>query len=411
MDNKTIKEYLNRCSKCGGCQAVCPLYGETHSEPLVARGKLFLMKNYLDGNLELSPKMMELMSLCLLCKACTVQCPNRIPVDELVLSIRREIAHQKGIPFVKKNVFHHLLQNNGRLTLAAKFAYLYQQSGLQWLMRKTNILGLLPGELARKEKLLPRMNRVPFRAQVPMTLSSSKPRLRVGYYTGCLTNYVFAETGHAVLKVLKNHPLEVVIPEQWCCGLPALTSGDEESAVLLARRNIEVFKKAGVDIIITDCASCGSMLHEYGDLIGGRDARIFSEKVVDFSQLMGDVIDFKPGDKEVSSVVTYHDPCHLRRGQGVSEAPRKLIKAVPGIAFREMKDPDRCCGAAGSFNLTHYELANRIGHRKTRNIVDSGAQTVITGCPSCIMQIRHQLELQEIPVQVMHLAELLSKTY
>ncbi|MEG3068449.1 MAG: (Fe-S)-binding protein [Syntrophaceticus schinkii] len=116
MDNKTIKEYLNRCSKCGGCQAVCPLYGETHSEPLVARGKLFLMKNYLDGNLELSPKMMELMSLCLLCKACTVQCPNRIPVDELVLSIRREIAHQKGIPFVKKNVFHHLLQNNGRLT-------------------------------------------------------------------------------------------------------------------------------------------------------------------------------------------------------------------------------------------------------------------------------------------------------
>ena len=153
------------------------------------------------------------------------------------------------------------------------------------------------------------------------------------------------------------------------------------------------------------------MLHEYGDLIGGRDARIFSQKVVDFSQLIGDVIDFQPGDKEVSGVATYHDPCHLCRGQGVVEAPRRLIKAVPGITFREMEESDRCCGAAGSFNLSHYHLANKIGHRKIRNVIESGAQLVITGCPSCIMQIRHQLELQEASVQVMHLAELLSKTY
>lgn len=411
MNKDTIQEYLNRCSKCGGCQAVCPLYGETYSEPLVARGKLFLIKNYLEGNLDLSPKMMELMSLCLLCKACTVQCPNRIPVDQLILSIRREIAQQKGISFVKKNVFQHLLQNNGRLTMAAKWAYLYQQSGLQWLIRKTHILGLLGGALASKEKLLPRMNRIPFRAQVPGIIASSNPRLRVGYYTGCLTNYVFAETGHAVLKVLKNYPSAVVIPEQWCCGLPALASGDEESAVQLARRNIEVFKKAGVDVIITDCASCGSMLHEYGDLVGSRDACSFAQKVVDFSQLFDDVIDFQPGDREIRSVVTYHDPCHLRRGQGVVEEPRRLIRALPGVAFKEMKEPDRCCGAAGSFNLAHYDLAKKVGHRKARNIMDSGAQIVTTGCPSCIMQMRHMLELEEVPVQVMHLAELLSKTY
>ncbi|MGB4043502.1 MAG: (Fe-S)-binding protein, partial [Thermacetogeniaceae bacterium] len=107
MDEKTIKEYLNRCSKCGGCMAACPLFAETQMEPLVARGKLFLIKNYLDGNLDLSKKMMELMSLCLLCKACTDQCPNSIPVDQLVLSIRQEIAQHKGISFVKKNIFQH----------------------------------------------------------------------------------------------------------------------------------------------------------------------------------------------------------------------------------------------------------------------------------------------------------------
>ena len=149
------------------------------------RGKLFLIKNYLDGNLDLSKKMMELMSLCLLCKACTDQCPNSIPVDQLVLSIRQEIAQHKGISFVKKNIFQHFLQNNGRLNIAAKMANLYQRSGLQWLVRKSGILGLLGRDLAKKEKLLPEMAKVPFRAQVPKLISVSNPQMRVAYYTGC----------------------------------------------------------------------------------------------------------------------------------------------------------------------------------------------------------------------------------
>ncbi len=391
--------------------AVCPLFGETYEEPLVARGKLFLIKNYLDGNLDLSKKMMELMSLCLLCKACTEQCPNSIPVDQLVLTVRQEIAHHKGISFVKKNIFQHFLQNNGRLNTAAKMAYIYQRSGLQRLVRKSGVLGLLGNDLEKKEQLLPGMAKIPFRSQVPQLISSSNPQMRVAYYTGCVTNYVFPETGHAVLKILKSHSLDVVIPQQWCCGIPALASGDEESAVQLAKKNIKVFQDADVDYIITDCASCGSMLQEYADLVGTREAHTFARKVVDLSQFLADVIDFKPGDKEIVCQVTYHDPCHLNRGQGVSEAPRKLINALPGVTFREMKEPDRCCGAAGSFNLTYYDLANKVGHRKACNIKDSGAQIVATECPSCIMQIGHLLELEQIPVEVIHLAELISKTY
>lgn len=411
MNKDEMREYLDRCSKCGGCQAACPLYTETQMEPLVARGKLRLMQNYLEGDLDLSPKMLELMSFCLLCKSCTEQCPNSIPVDKLVLSMRQEIADQKGISFIKKNVFQHLLQNNGRLTMAAKLAYLYQHSGLQWLVRRSNILGLLGGDLSSKEKLLPSMAKIPFRKQVPEILTTSNPRLRVGYFTGCLTNYMFEETGHAVLEVLKNHPVDVVIPEQWCCGVPALASGDEQTAVELAQKNIKAFQEAGVDVIITDCASCGSMILEYADLVGSKEAKAFADKSMDFSKLLADVIDFNPGDKEVGMIVTYHDPCHLKRGQGVSEAPRKLIRSLPGVTLQEMKDPDRCCGAAGSFNITHYDLAKKVGHTKARNIIDSGAQAVITECPSCIMQMRHMLEQEGAPIQVLHLAELISKTY
>jgi glycolate oxidase iron-sulfur subunit len=411
MDKASIINYLNRCSKCGGCMAVCPLYAETTTEPLVARGKLFLIRNYLDGELDLSQKMKELMSLCLLCKACTAQCPNGIPVDQLVLAIRQEIAHEKGISFVKKNAFQHLLQNNGSLTAAAKLAYLYQHSGLQWMTRKTGILDALGGDLAQKEKLLPPIAWRSFRSQIPEVFSCNKPKLRVAYYTGCLTNYVFHSTGYALINLLRHHQIEIVIPDQWCCGIPALASGDEQSAVQLAHKNIRAFQEAGVDAVITDCASCGSMLREYADLVGTEEARSFSEKVLDISQFLVDVVSFQPGEKEVPLVVTYHDPCHLRRGQGVVDAPRKLLRSLPGVVFKEMKESDRCCGAAGSFNLTYYDLSQRIGSRKAHNILETGADAVVTGCPSCIMQLQHVLSQQDAPIKVLHIAELLNYTY
>ena len=377
----------------------------------MARGKIFLINQYLEGKVELSHKMKELMSLCLLCKACVDNCPNKVPVDQLVLAARREIAKERGITFIKKNIFQNLLQNNGNLSLAAKMGYLYQHSGVQGLVRKTGLLKLISSDLAKKERLLPNVARHPFRRQVPRLITCGRPRIRAAYYTGCLTNYIFPGTGFAVLDVLKRNNVEVVIPEQWCCGIPALASGDEASAAALARRNIEAFQKAGVDAIITDCASCGSMLHDYADLIGTSEARSFADKVMDFSQFLDGAVDFQPGDQEVPLLATYHDPCHLRRGQGVYAAPRKLIRAVPGLEFTEMKEADRCCGAAGSFNMTYYDLSIKVGRRKAKNIQETGAGLVVTGCPSCIMQLDHVLRLGQSQTQVMHLAELLSMTY
>jgi glycolate oxidase iron-sulfur subunit len=407
----SIANELNRCSRCGGCQSVCPLFAETKLEPLVARGKIFLLKNYLDGQIELTDKMKELMSLCLLCKACVAQCPNQVPVDKLVLRAREEAAKVKGISFVKKNVFQHLLQNNGRLTAAARMAYLYQHCGAQWLVRKSGLLNLA-GDLGQKERLLPQMALTPFRSRVPrQSDKSASQRMRVAYFTGCMTNYIYLATGRAVLNVLRRQGVEVVIPEQWCCGIPALASGDQQTAAELARKNVESFRQANVEAIISDCASCGSMLQEYGDLLGTAEAREFSSKALDFSQFLQQAVTFKAGDRPVRQMVTYHDPCHLKRGQGVSEAPRKLLQSVPGLTFKEMKDPDRCCGAAGSFNLTYYDLSQRVGRQKAENIVETGADIVVTGCPSCMMQIGHLLERRGAPQQGGHLAEGLNQSY
>lgn len=411
LDRAVLLEHLDRCSRCGSCQAVCPLYSETRTEPLVARGKIFLIKNYLEGKLSLSPKMKEIMSLCLLCKACIYQCPNKIPVDELVISARAEIAKRKGLNFIKKNVFQHLLKNNGRLSAAAKLVYLYQRSGLQWVVRKSGILSIFGKELLQKERLLPSMAGIPFRLQAPRHISCKEPKLKVAYYAGCLTNYVFPDIGHAILRILQKQQLEILIPEQWCCGIPALASGDEQTAAELAERNVASINGAGVDAVITDCASCGHMLKKYADFLGTREAQSFSAKVCDLSEFLGKVIDFQIGEKELPLTVTYHDPCHLKRGQGVYQEPRWLLGSVSQLKVVEMKDADRCCGSAGSFNLEHYKLASRIGDRKVQHILQTGADVVVTSCPSCMMQLSHHLGLKNSKIKVAHLAEILSMTY
>ncbi len=410
-DLTKASEALKYCSKCGGCQAACPIYGETKFEPYAARGKVFLINKYLAGEVGLTPKLQELMNVCLLCGACVEQCPNKVPVDELVLAMRREIAEKEGISFVKSNAFRHLLPSNGTMDLASRMIYLYQHSGAQQLARKSGLLRLLSPELAKTESLLPQVSWHPFRRQVPRLITCSRPQRRVAYFASCLTNHVYSKTGFAVIDVLKHNDVEILIPDQWCCGMPAYANGDEAAAAVLAHKNIESFQRAGVDAVVTDCASCGSMLQVYADLVGTPESRAFAGRVMDISRFLDEAINFRPGEYEVPQVATYHDPCHLRRGQGVYLQPRKLIGAVPGLEFREMQEADRCCGAAGSFNLTHYDLSAGIGRRKAANIMQTGADLAITNCPSCIMQISHFLGLEQSPVRAMHLAELLSLSY
>ncbi len=406
-----LEQYLYRCSRCGGCQAACPLYRETKVEPYVARGKIFLLRSRHEGKIALTPRLRELLDLCLLCRACTEVCPNSIPVDELVLAAREEGARVLGLPFLKKNTFQYLLRNNGRLSLAVYLGYLYQHSGLQALVRKTRLLDLF-GDLGKKERLLPPLARRPFRRQVGRHLPArDRSTLKVAYFTGCLTNYVFPNIGHAVLEVLRRSGAEVFVPEQWCCGIPALASGDRGTLEDLAARNVASFLACGADVVVTDCASCGSTLKKYGKLLGTPEARDFAGKVRDFSELVWKELSFQPGGKPLALRLTYHEPCHLGRLQGVKEAPRALLASLPGVSFREMREADRCCGAAGSFNLSHYELARKVGLRKVAAVAATGAEAVVTSCPSCMMQLKHLLALEGSEVRVLHLAEVLSATY
>lgn len=411
-DYSHLQKEIDHCSKCGGCLASCPIYGELGVETVGSRARVFLFKEYLEGNLPLSDRFAEVMSLCLLCKNCTATCPNGVATDQMVLAARKEIVAAHGLPFIKKTVFHHILPYEGRLNLAARFLTLYQRSGLRWLVRKARILKPMPSELEEKEKLLPDIQGSrPFRKEFAKHHPVENPQRRVAYYTGCMTNYIFQNTGKSVLNVLKENQVEVIIPDQLCCGVPAEASGDVETALKLARENVNFFSKYQVDAIITDCPSCGAALKEYGEKLGTPEAKEFSSKVRDITQFLMQDIEFKPPQGNFPIKVTYHDPCHAVRGLKIQKEPRELLKSIPGLELKEMVGANQCCGGAGSFNLSHYQLSMQILDKKLNNIEKTEAEYVASACPACEMQLGHGTRRRNMTQKVVHPIELLSEAY
>ncbi len=394
-DVGAAKYQINRCSKCGSCREVCPVFSEMGGEPWVARARVQLANAAIEGQLGFSRRFKEIMESCLLCKACVTHCPNGVRVDKLVLWARQEAVRKQGLPFIKKSILRNVLRYNHRLELFARVLAAYRATGLR---------------LSKREGLLLPARTAPF-GRLAHIKKLEKPSLLVAYFTGCMTRYVYHQTGQAVLDVLEKNNVQVVLPGQYCCGMPALAAGDSQTVRELARRNVESIMKAGVDYIITDCATCGEMLKNYGEMFPEDTVRDFSNRVQDISFFLVHTIGTLPKTGELPLVVTYHDPCHLKRGQGIWSEPRKILAGIPGLSLKEMAESDRCCGSAGSFGLTHYDLSMKILRRKIENIRATGAQAVVTGCPSCRLQIEYGLKEEGIFIPVMHTVDLLSQVY
>jgi glycolate oxidase iron-sulfur subunit len=205
------------------------------------------------------------------------------------------------------------------------------------------------------------------------------------------------------------------IPEgQGCCGIPALASGDRETFDRLVEHNLRLMEAGKFDFLVTACATCTSTIKKLWPALsrdrGGRHAAIsrLSEKTLDINQFLVNsipLVDLSGTTGEGGTVVTYHDPCHLKKSLGVAAEPRKLIRAS-GCRLAEMAGSDKCCGMGGSFNVYHYDISSSIGALKQKAIVDTGASTVATGCPACMMQISDMLAGHGVDMAVRHPVEL-----
>jgi glycolate oxidase iron-sulfur subunit len=241
------------------------------------------------------------------------------------------------------------------------------------------------------------------------------------FFYGCLIDKLYPEIGRAVLKTLDHFRVEAVIPEgQGCCGLPALSAGDSQTFQQLVAYNLDRITREPFDVLITACPTCAATIRKIWPAMAGDLGSGTAERIRDLAGKTRDVTDFlvrevgiePAGDREnvgKTLLVTYHDPCHLKKSLGVAAPPRQLLQALPGIDFREMAEADACCGCGGSFTLEHYELSRAVGRRKLENIRRSGAEVVATACPACMLQISDLLSRGGDRLRVQHVIEVLAE--
>ena len=375
------------CVHCGLCLSSCPTYLETGNENDSPRGRIYLMRAIQSGQLGVSAEPVRHIDLCLGCRACETACPSGVPYGTLLEQTRDHIEkhHRRGL-------FQRLLR---RLVIEQVFPF-------PWRLR----LALLPVRVIRFLRLgfmLPKFAREVM-ALLPMHLANGKlpakrlakgeVRGQVGFIEGCVMQVMCSETNESSVELLNRDGWDVLTPKgQGCCGALYAHSGQLAKARECARHNIAAFEKDSVDAIIINAAGCGSMLVEYGELL--KDDTAWGERAAAFSAKVKDLVTWLDRSRFAifGSVekVTYHDACHLCHAQGIVKEPRELVKAKSGGGFVELAESDLCCGSAGSYNLTEPEMASRLQERKVQNIIDSGAEVVVTTNPGCLLQIQSGL--------------------
>jgi len=388
----------------------------------VARGRIRLALELLDGRLEPTEEMARCFDACTSCGRCAAECPAGVRADEIIMAARAELVRRRGVPWVQRAVFsglkaRRLFGAGLRLAARTQVVALRRVDGRPDLRRAR-----LPVGLDARRVVAP-LARVPLHERVATDrrsrgsvarVSSARPALRALFFPGCLISYVYPEIGEALVRVLAAHGIETVVPaEQQCCGLPALVHGDVETARELAHEQVTRLLDASADVIVTACATCGiSLKRTFGELLGddpqtAMPAAELARRTVDVTELLSERVEQMPPPGRIEVRVTYHDPCHLVRGQGIFRQPRDLIAAVAGAELVEMIAPGICCGGAGSFSLTHPDLSLAIGARKVEDILATGADLVTTDCPGCVMQLTDALHQRGSALPVLHVVQLL----
>jgi glycolate oxidase iron-sulfur subunit len=413
---KGVEKEIKKCVKCGGCRAHCPVFGKLKREPAVARGKVALARALLVGELELNDRTYLDMSNCLLCGSCVEKCANDVPTDRIVIAARAALAQYRGL-----TTFHRAI---GRLIRSRKLmntgVAMVSLMGPLFFRKVPATSGLrlrFPFPFIGNKRHIPRVARKAFLERHPEVIAGEPGKPTVVYFVGCMTNFLYTEIGEAALALLSHLGCTVIIPrEQQCCGLPGMSGGDLATLHYLAEKNLAALDKFDADYVMTACASCGAALQKfYPALLGEKHPELMqriktiADKTVDASVLL-QKLGLRPAETGSGPDIriTYHDPCHLRN-RGIVRQPRELLEAAPGVSLEEMEGSDNCCGLGGTFNAYHYELSMKINAGKNDAIEKTGAETVVTGCPGCMMQLADGLKQRGAKTRVMHTLELLAR--
>ncbi len=388
-------EISSRCSQCNFCQASCPVYRVKGTENWLARNRLNLIREVLiDKTMEDTPRFREILDTCLLCTGCTQNCSSMVPVDEIIISAKSRLTESKtGISSVKKKLISGVIKNSSIINFMGRAGAVAQK------------LGLISDNI-------PKLSSKPFSSRLSGTLKpKGEVQGRVAYYTGCGTNFIYPETGEAVADILLGLNNEVIIPEGLtCCGVPLLSEGDIEGAAETFRKNIEILAAIECDKIIMDCTSCMMMFIKIGIKLFDADDPV-TENVKSVNEKIENALNYihrTGGDKfkkQSVSSFTYHVPCHLNKSLGETCITAEMLSDITGAEYREMDEPELCCGAGGTYYMKDIELSESLLKLKVTDIKKTGAPFVVTECPMCKFYIR-----KGIPdIEVLHPVEYIQR--
>jgi len=408
-------ELVNECVHCGFCLPTCPTYALWGEEMDSPRGRIYLMKLGLEGQVRLDSTFVAHMDNCLGCMACMSACPSGVKYDKLIEATRAQIERNYDRPVLDgllRRMIFDVFPRPERLRLLLGPMRMYQRSGLQSLIRRSGLLKLLPESLRQMETLLPSSPSKTNGTVLPERVEAQgERRLRVGLLLGCVQRVLFPEVNAATARVLTAEGCEVVIPrDQCCCGALMIHAGEEKQALDYARRTIGAFERAQVDTVVINAAGCGSNMKDYGYLL--RDdpkyaerARAFSAKCRDISEALAGLEPRAPRHP-IPLKVAYQDSCHLQHAQAVRIPPRAMLGKIPELQILETAEAALCCGSAGIYNLVKPGPAKELGERKVRNVLATAPDIVASGNPGCLLQLRSGIRLAGSQVPVVHTVQL-----
>ena len=414
------------CVKCGKCKPVCTIFNINQDEATSPRGFIDLLGAYERNELELDKTAKDIFESCFLCTNCVEVCPNDLPTDMIIEQVRSDIAKKFGIAWYKR-LFFFLLRHRKIMDFMSKLGWMFQTCALKLDEKKQSALPRFSLPIVKKDRVLPFADSTSFLNKYPANIKAlnkvhdENKKNKVAIFIGCMSNYTYTNTGDALVKILKKLELDIMIPKkQLCCGAPAYFTGAFDTVDYLAKKNIEYFETwiDEVDAVIIPEATCSAMIKQdwehyfHNQPEWKARAKKLSEKIFMATKWLENSTDLKnllaSSGKKFDELVTYHDPCHAKKMQGIWQEPRNLLKQ--NYVLKEMSDSNRCCGFGGvTMQTEKYDFAKAAGAPKAAMIKETKAQIVSAECSACRMQITNSLYLANVDVQFKNPIELIAE--
>lgn len=417
---------VDDCVKCGKCKPVCTIFNINQDETTSPRGFIDLLGAYENDQLELDENAKNIFESCFLCTNCVEACPNDLPTDMVIEQVRSDIAKKYGLAWYKR-LFFYLLRHRKTMDLLSSLGWMFQTCALKIDKTKQSALPRFSLPIVKKDRALPFADMRSFLRKYPENIFAKHKKVeedkknKVAIFIGCMSNYTYTNTGDALVKILKKLELDIMIPKkQKCCGAPAYFTGAFDTVDYLIKENIKYFETwiDEVDAVVVPEATCSAMINqdwehylhdqpEWKERASKISKKIFmATKWLDNNTELAALL--AKSEKKFDETITYHDPCHAKKMQGVWQEPRNLLKQ--NYVLTEMSDSNRCCGFGGvTMQTEKYDFAKAAGAPKAAMIKETKAQIVSAECSACRMQITNSLHQSNVDVKFKNPIELIAE--